>query len=163
MKLLKYLIVVLSLSTATVSAEQHAYQPNAKEITTVLDTFHEAAANADETTYFNLMAEDFIFLGTDASERWTKETFSAFVRPYFSKGVGWRYVPTQQNVSFVSDSVAYFDEILEHEKYGTCRGSGVLVRVNEQWHLSQYNLSIPMPNDLAKSLVDQIKTHQIKE
>jgi hypothetical protein len=43
----------------------------------VLDAFHDAASRADGALYFRLFAEDAVFIGTDASERWSvKETKS---------------------------------------------------------------------------------------
>ncbi|GLX87384.1 hypothetical protein tloyanaT_36370 [Thalassotalea loyana] len=133
------------------------------EAKNVLNQFHEAAATADTKAYFSLMHRDFIFLGTDATERWTKDSFASFVKPYFSRGIGWRYTPTQQNISQISEDVLFFDELLVHKSYGQCRGSGVLIKVGEQWLLSQYNLSIPLPNDIAKDIVKQVESYKKSE
>ena len=127
-------------------------------IDTVLNSFHQAAANAEAKAYFNMLSEDAIFLGTDASERWTKDEFKSFVVPYFSKGKGWLYTPTERHINMINEGqTAFFDELLFSESYGVCRGSGILVKTQQGWKISQYNLSIPMPNGLAKSLVGQIK------
>lgn len=142
-----------SFSTLAVNDKQ--------SITKVLNSFHQAAANAQAKPYFNLMSQDAIFLGTDASERWSKEEFKAFVMPYFSKGTGWLYTPTERNISLLEQGqVAFFDELLFSEVYGTCRGSGVLIKTAQGWKISQYNLSIPMPNGLAKALAKQIKSYE---
>ncbi len=150
----KVLIVIVLLGFQV----QFAATANDKKlITKTLNDFHQAAANAEAKPYFNLLTDDAIFLGTDASERWTKADFKAFVVPYFSKGRGWLYIPVQQNISILaSKEVAFFDELLHSATYGTCRGSGVLVKTEHGWKISQYNLSIPMPNGLAKALVKQI-------
>ena len=42
---------------------------------------------------------------------------------------------------------------------------GVLVKLGNDWKISQYALTFPIPNDLAKGMTDQIKafesrTHQ---
>lgn len=130
-----------------------------QSIAKVLNSFHQAAADAQAKPYFNLLSQDAVFLGTDASERWSKDEFKAFVVPYFSKGTGWLYTPTERNISLVKQGqVAFFDELLFSESYGTCRGSGVLIKTEQGWKISQYNLSIPMPNGLAKALVKQIKS-----
>jgi ketosteroid isomerase-like protein len=132
-----------------------------QSITKVLNSFHQAAADAQAKPYFNLMSQDAIFIGTDAKERWSKEEFKAFVIPYFSKGTGWLYTPTERNISLLEQGqVAFFDELLFSESYGTCRGSGVLIKTDQGWRISQYNLSIPMPNGLAKALVKQIKSYE---
>ncbi len=132
-----------------------------QSIAEVLNSFHQAAADAKAKPYFDLLSDDAIFLGTDASERWSKEQFKAFVVPYFSKGTGWLYTPTERNISLLkAERVAFFDELLFSESYGICRGSGVLINTKEGWKISQYNLSIPMPNGLAKALVKQIKSYE---
>ncbi|NQZ28585.1 MAG: nuclear transport factor 2 family protein [Colwellia sp.] len=132
-----------------------------QSITKVLNSFHQAAADAKAKPYFDLFSDDAIFLGTDASERWSKDEFKAFVVPYFSKGTGWLYTPTERNISLLkAGQVAFFDELLSSEIYGTCRGSGVLINTEQGWKISQYNLSIPMPNGLAKALVQQIKSFE---
>jgi hypothetical protein len=57
---------------------------NEKEkIDLLIDSWHLAAAKADYINYFAFMADNFIFMGTDPSERWNKEQFGAFCKPYF--------------------------------------------------------------------------------
>jgi ketosteroid isomerase-like protein len=126
-----------------------------------LDAFHQAAAQADGKTYLNLLTQDSIFLGTDASERWTKAEFTAFVEPYFKQGKGWTYRPTDRHVSlFNQGKMAFFDELLDNDKYGVCRGTGVLVKTDQGWKISQYNLSIPLHNAIPLDVVTQIKAVQ---
>lgn len=127
-------------------------------ISRTLDAFHQAASRADETTYFDLMSADFIFLGTDATERWDKAGFLAYAHPHFAQGKGWTFVPRDRHVVIEPDGdTAWFDELLDSASYGVCRGSGVLRRVNGEWKVAQYNLSIPIPNELAKEVVARIK------
>ena len=127
-------------------------------INKVLDQFHQAAANADAPVYLTSLTDDAIFLGTDASERWTKQQFTAFVLPYFNQGKGWVYVVKERNISLLNqNSVAFFDEILENSNYGYCRGSGVLVQTSQGWKISQYSLSLLVPNGVANKVVEQIK------
>lgn len=124
----------------------------------VLDALHEAASEADFDRYFALYADDAVFLGTDSTERWTIDEFKAYTRPRFANGGGWTYKPTQRHVSFTPDGhTAWFDELLFNASYGTCRGSGVLIQTDDGWKVSQYNLSIPIPNDLARSVVRSIR------
>jgi hypothetical protein len=51
--------------------------------------------------------------------------------------------------------------LLDSASYGECRGSGVLRQVGGDWKIAQYNLSIPIPNALAK-LLDNLSTHKPK-
>src|SRR5262245_72631 len=64
---------------------------DALNVETTLDALHKAAAKADEKAYFDLYAKSAVFLGTDATERWTLEEFKAFAHPYFAKGKAWTY------------------------------------------------------------------------
>jgi hypothetical protein len=46
---------------------------------------------------------------------------------------------------------------------GPCRGSGVLVKQDGAWKIAQYNLSVPIPNDLMKDFKARIEAHQKKQ
>ena len=132
--------------------------PPTVQVERVLDAFHRAAATADEERYFSLLADNAVFLGTDGSERWDKAAFRAFAHPYFAQGKAWTFTPRDRHVAFSADGhVAWFDEALDSESYGACRGSGVLERTGTTWKIAQYNLSIPIPNDLAKDFVARIR------
>jgi hypothetical protein len=125
----------------------------------VLDLMHDVAARADFDAYFACFAEDAVFLGTDATERWTMPEFKEYCRPYFAQGRGWSYVPRERHITMVvgSQNCAIFDELLVNAKYGTCRGSGVLVRRGKDWRVGQYNLSFPIPNDLAEDVTRRVR------
>jgi ketosteroid isomerase-like protein len=127
------------------------------KIDKVLNNLHEFAANADGDAYFDLYTDDAIFLGTDAGERWTKAQFKAYALPFFSQGKGWRYTPRERHIMLSPmGNMAWFDETLDSENYGTSRGTGVLVRSKAGWKISQYNLTFPIPNDLADEITAQI-------
>jgi len=130
----------------------------AHDVEMTLNRFHASASAADGGAYFSLFAPEGVFIGTDAGERWTVEEFKAFAAPYFSKGLGWTYVPRNRHVQLSPQGdVAWFDEILDSQSYGVCRGSGVLRKVGTQWLICQYHLTIPIPNDLAKAVVKLIR------
>lgn len=127
------------------------------EIDAVLDAFHTAAAEADEERYFAALANDAVFLGTAPGERWRGESLRTFVHSYFSRGKGWSYVPSARSVGIAADGrTAWFDETVENAAYGACRGSGVLLR-DDGWRIVQYNLTIPVPDELAPELVTKIR------
>lgn len=114
----------------------------------VLDAWHAAAARADEAAYFGLMAEDAVFLGTDATERWSKAAFRAYAHPHFAKGKAWRFRALRRVVLFSADGeLAWFDEDLATEKLGPARGSGVLRREQGGFRIVHYNLALTVPND----------------
>ena len=134
-------------------------QSRRAEIGRAIDAYHDAASTADLEAYIGLMAPGGVFLGTDATERWTRDEFRAFCEPYFAAGRGWTYVPTDRHID-VSGRVAWFDEILANEAYGTLRGSGVLSRHRGGWRIEQYNLTFLVPNGIAKEVVEQIRTFE---
>lgn len=234
--------------------------PDTAEVTKVLDAFHAAAAKADEKTYFDLFAPEGVFIGTDATERWTVAQFREYAKPIFAKGRGWVYKPRLQSrhVDFVivhgsgdapaapspaptasptpappantpgstppsstpaskpsapsgpsapaaptspptpsappspsapsapgspaspskpsmppaptpapapapgatpsSDAAfAWFDELLDSEKYGLCRGTGVMRKIGGEWKITQYHLTVPVPNELMEQVTRMIK------
>ncbi len=133
--------------------------PDATAVVAVLDGFHRAAASADAGAYFGVMSDDFVFVGTDATERWTRTEFEAFAKPYFDKGSAWTYTSTERHV-VVHGDVAWFDEKLLNAKYGETRGSGVLTRGEDGWQIAQYVLSFPIPNDLAASIAEKIHNNE---
>lgn len=152
-------LVAWAVWGTTARAEANAVEA----IGAVLDRFNAAAGAADFDGYFDCFAEDGVFLGTDATERWTLAEFKAFARPYFEAGRGWLYVPGERHVVVSSDGgYAWFDEALTSESYGACRGSGVMQRTADGWKVAQYHLTIPIPNDLAKQVVELIRAHEAK-
>ncbi|MHC4989369.1 MAG: nuclear transport factor 2 family protein [Planctomycetota bacterium] len=127
-------------------------------IASVLDALHDAASRADGARYFALFAPGAVFFGTDATERWTIEEFRSYAQARFDAGQGWTYAVTERHVT-VGDRrrTAWFDEMLHNEKYGVCRGTGVLVKAGGEWRIAQYHLTIPVPNDLASEVVRMIR------
>ncbi|MCI0572393.1 MAG: nuclear transport factor 2 family protein [Myxococcaceae bacterium] len=129
-------------------------------VNAVLDDWHRAAAAADEPRYFGHFTADAVFLGTDGTERWTRDEFRTWSHPYFARGKAWSFTPRNRRVTFSPDgTVAWFDEALDTANMGPCRGSGVLVREGDAWRIAQYNLSVPIPNALVKDFVARIAKH----
>lgn len=122
-----------------------------------LDALHRAAATADEDVYFDLFTDDAIFLGTDATERWTVAQFRDYAWEYFTtRESAWVYEPVERWLR-EADGVMLFEERLVNAKYGECRGTGALVREGGRWRIAQYNLTVPIPNDLLQGVADQIR------
>ena len=126
-------------------------------VAVVLDDWHKAASTADEERYFGHLTADAVFMGTDVTERWVGKAFREFAHPHFASGKGWTFVPRSRNVMLHRD-VAWFDEVLDSASYGECRGTGVLRKVKGGWKIVHYNLTIPIPNDLAKGIVWLIRS-----
>jgi len=135
-------------SAATAASEQ--------QIHAVLQELHRQASNANFAAYFDLYTDNAVFLGTDKSEYWPIKDFRAYAKPHFDKGNGWTYVSTERKVH-VFENTAWFEERLQHERYGEVRGTGVLILSDGQWKVAQYNLSLPVPNALFGDVVDDIR------
>ena len=132
-------------------------QTPAAQVAAVLDDWHHAAAAADEARYFGHFAANGVFMGTDATERWTVSEFRDWAKPYFQSKKAWNFKPRNRQIAFSADGgTAWFDEMLDTPNLGACRGSGVLVRQSGEWKIAQYNLSIAVPNSIADALVKQI-------
>ena len=156
-------IVGGALCTSAAPTEPRLGVDDSKSMAATLDAFHAAASKADFNGYFALFAPDGVFLGTDATERWTVEEFKAYAKPHFDQGTGWTYTPIKDKrfITIADDGrTAWFDELLSNEKYGTCRGSGVLRKIGDDWRIAQYNLSFMIPNDVAKDVVALIRSKQ---
>tara|TARA_R110002051_G_scaffold70772_1_gene127520 strand:- start:78993 stop:79370 length:378 start_codon:yes stop_codon:yes gene_type:complete len=95
-----------------------------------LDEWHAAAGSADFKTYFDLMTNDAVFIGTDATENWQRQEFMDYAKPHFDKGKAWNFTAVERNI-YVGDSTnfVWFDELLDTQMK-ICRGSGVLKKVN---------------------------------
>ncbi|HJV90666.1 MAG TPA: nuclear transport factor 2 family protein [Holophagaceae bacterium] len=148
----------LFLPCLVMSAALAAQDP--KPVHTVLDDWHRAAAQADEARYFGCMAEDAVFMGTDATERWVKKDFQVWSHPFFAKGKAWRFKAIRRAVAFSPDGrTAWFDEDLDTPNMGPCRGTGVLSLQGDRWMIRHYNLTVPIPNALMNEVKGRIETH----
>ena len=156
------LLLVAVLMFGAGCSPKSIHSTNEKEnIASVLDDWHRAATRAEYDTYFNHMKHDAIFMGTDASEYWTKEEFKRFSKPYFTRGKAWNFTPVSRNI-YLSESkqTAWFDEKLDTPNLGPARGSGVLIFRDTTWLIAHYNLSIPIPNAIVDTVVQQIAAEQ---
>lgn len=132
-------------------------QSNKKQIADMLDSFNVAAARADYDGYFRYFTEDAVFIGTDANENWDKKAFMVWAKKYFDKKTTWNFSSIQRHIYFGKYAdIAWFDELLSTQMK-ICRGSGVVVKQNNEWKVQQYVLSMTIPNDLSDSIV-KLKT-----
>ena len=126
-------------------AELQAAKAN---VAAMIDDWHDAAAKADEERYFAHLHDESVFLGTDETERWSKNAFRDYARPHFAKGAAWSFRSKRRDiVVHPRGDLAHFDEDLETRGLGPARGSGVAVRDGDKWLLLKYNLAITVPND----------------
>lgn len=111
-----------------------------------MDDWHAQASEAD-ITYFDKIAKDGIYIGTDATELWTKDEFYIWAKKYFDQGKAWSFTTIDRNIYFSDDKqYAWFDELL-NTGMGVCRASGVLQRFGSGWQIKHYHLSVAIPNE----------------
>lgn len=148
--LFAFLLLMLSLSGAPAQTKS---ENEKTAIGTMLDGFNAAAAKADFNTYFNYFADESTFIGTDATEVWDKKAFMIWAKPYFDKKSTWNFTALKRNIYFSKDGkLAWFDELLDTQMK-ICRGSGVVEKINGQWKIRQYVLSMTVPNEVVDQVV----------
>jgi len=152
---MKYIAILIALLPAcSHEPPPHTAAPidsaaNRHAIGRMLDDWHQAASQADAKRYFAHFADDAVFLGTDASERWTLDEFRAFAMPHFNKKKAWSFRARRRDVTLAGKRLAWFDEDLITPNLGPARGSGVVRRGDSPtgWRIAQYNLTITLPNE----------------
>lgn len=158
MKKLAFLFLTLAMfnsckqeKTKTATANKETITA---EINTLINNWHLAAADANFDDYFSKMDSLSVFIGTDATENWKKEDFAAFSKPYFDKGKAWDFKTLERNV-YMNDTgnFVWFDELL-NTWMGTCRGSGVLEKKDQNWVIKHYVLSVEIPNEDIQKVIE---------
>ena len=140
--------------TLVLGACQNKTNTNPKDINTLLDNWHLAATNANLDAYFSAFDDKAIYIGTDASERWTKSEFFNFCEPYFKKGKAWDFKAYDRKIYFSENGkTAWFNELL-NTWMGTCRASGVLIFKNNSWKISHYQLSVTVKNEKMNQFLE---------
>ena len=116
-------------------------------IDSLINLWHHAAAIADEDAFFGFMTKEAVYIGTDATERWLRDELAEWSKKYFERSTAWAFTPISRNITFgPAKNIAWFDELLD-TWMGTCRSTGVVQKVDGQWKLVHYQLSLTLPND----------------
>ena len=125
-----------------------------EELNVLVDNWHEAASNAKFNSYFDVLSDNFIFLGTAPGERWTKKEFQNFSKPYFEKGKAWDFKSSNRIWNFSKDGkTAWFDEDLATWMQG-CRGSGICMKIKGSWLIVYYNLTVLIENEKINEFIE---------
>ena len=151
-KSILYILTLIILNSCAVKKEL-SQETEKLKINSILDKWHKDAAETNFDSYFDAIADDGIFIGTDATENWNKKEFMAFSKPFFDKGKAWDFTSLERNIYFSTDGkTAWFDELL-NTQMKICRGSGILVRINDDWKIKHYVLSMTIPNDKTNEVI----------
>lgn len=154
------LLLIIACAKEQKSTVNLTNEQDKEIICNVIDTWHKNAAEGNYEAYFNSMTSSSVFIGTDASENWAVSEFKEFSKPHFADGLAWDFKAINRNVYLAVDNkTAWFDELL-NTWMGVCRGSGVLVKENDQWKIQHYVLSVTVPND---NVLEVIKINKEKD
>lgn len=130
-----------------------------RQINAFVDGWHDDAAQA-RMIYFDKIAADGVYIGTDRSELWSRDEFKTWSKKYFEAGKAWSFTATRRNVYATADgTLIWFDELLDTPNMGHCMASGVIRKTSKGFEIVHYQLSLAVPNPLMKSIKDLIAAH----
>ena len=160
-------LIVLATSVACTSAPE-ATEPAAvpdetfrARVNAFVDEWHQDAAHA-RPAFFDKIAADGIYIGTDKTERWTREAFREWAKPAFARPTAWAFTPLHRNIRFTPDrQVVWFDEQVR-SSMGILQASGVVRATADRFEIVHYQLSIAVPNDVIPQVTGAIKAFESK-
>jgi len=161
---MKQLLVVLAFFLMSYGAAAQSADADAafrRQINIFMDQWHKDAANADPV-YFDKMAPNGIYIGTDKTEIWTRDQFQAWAKPFFDRKKAWAFTTIKRNVYFSQDkNYAWFDEQL-NTQMGICQASGVIRRTATGFEIEHYQLSLAVPNPLMDQFTKAVREFEAK-
>lgn len=151
----------LSLSLGVSGAAHAATDATlTREVNAFVDGWHDDAANT-RMAYFDKIARDGVYIGTDRTELWTRDEFKAWSKKYFDAKSAWTFKATRRNVYASADkSLIWFDELLDTKNMGPAMASGVLRKTKAGFEIVHYQLSLAVPNAVNDQVVGIIKAHK---
>jgi hypothetical protein len=127
-----------------------------QQVNAFIDEGHDAAAHA-RPAYFDRIARDGGYIGTDKTELWHRDAFKAWARRYFERKPAWTVKPIRRNVYLSADkSIIWFDE-LPDTQMGVCQASGVVHRTATGFEIEHYQRSIAIPNKVSGKVSATVK------
>lgn len=159
---MKSLILACCLFVASL-AHAAVDPPLAQQVNAFVDGWHDDAAHA-RMRYFDKMAADGVYIGTDRTELWQRDAFREWGRKYFEgKQAAWIFHPTRRNVHATPDgALIWFDELLDTENMGHCMASGVIRKTATGFEIVHYQLSLAVPNEAAKQVIEVVKAAEAR-
>ena len=156
---MKRLLLACALMLCALVA--HADPVLIKKVNAFVDRWHSDAAHA-RPAYFDKIAKDGIYIGTDKGERWRRDEFKAWAKPHFKRKSAWAFKAIRRNVYFSDDqAIIWFDELLETQM-GVCQASGVMRRKGGSFEIVHYQLSMAVPNEVGSQVTRLIRDFEEK-
>ena len=132
-----------------------------KQISAFIDEWHDDAAHA-RMAYFDKIAPNGIYIGTDKTELWTREQFKAWAKRAFDRKSAWSFRATKRNIYMSADKkFIWFDELLDTQM-GPCQASGVMRKTDKGFEIEHYQLSIAVPNEVADKVTKLVKEFEAR-
>ena len=130
-------------------------------VNTFVDAWHDDAAHA-RPAYFDKIASDGIYIGTDKTERWTRDAFREWAKPAFARPVAWAFTTLHRHVRFSPDrTFIWFDEQVR-SSMGILQASGIVRPAAGGFEIVHYQLSIAVPNEVIPQVTTAIKAFESK-
>ncbi|GAB3377720.1 nuclear transport factor 2 family protein [Massilia agri] len=131
-----------------------------RQVNAFVDEWHDDAANA-RMAYFDKIARDGIYIGTDRTELWGRDAFKTWAKKYFDRKAAWSFKATRRNVYASADkSLIWFDELLDTPNMGHCMASGVIRKTAKGFEIVHYQLSVAVPNEVVDQVTKTIRDHE---
>lgn len=167
--MLKRFFKILTLSSVMAFAvpPSSAFAPDdvasiTAKVAQFIDEWHDDAAHA-RLQYFDKMAKDGVYIGTDKTERWTRDEFKVWAKRFFERPSAWAFKSFNRHISMSEDrKFIWFDEQLQTQM-GICQASGVIEQTAKGFEIRHYQLSLTVPNDLTDYLAAGVKKLEEKQ
>lgn len=159
---MRYLLPAIALIFSSCTTHDLQVSIRKTEAEEMLNAWHKAASTGSFDQYFaHFEDSSSIFMGTDRTERWTRDEFAEWSRPHFADGKAWEFHSFNRFINLDEDmNMAWFDEEIKNSRNYNLRGSGVLKYKDGNWKIAHYVLSIPVPNSLYDELMQEIQIHE---
>jgi hypothetical protein len=161
---MKRLLLAVCLFVASFAASAQQADPAlVRAVNAFVDSWHDDAAHA-RLAYFDKMAPDGVYIGTDKHELWHRDEFKAWAKKFFDRGSAWSFKAVRRKVYASPDgSFIWFDEILDTPNMGPCMASGVIRKTGKGFEILHYQLSFAIPNELAGQVTKQVAAFESKD
>jgi hypothetical protein len=161
---MKRVLIALCLFVASFAASAQQADPAlTRAVNAFVDGWHDDAAHA-RLAYFDKMAPDGVYIGTDKHELWHRDEFKAWAKKFFDRGSAWSFTAVRRNVYASPDGgFIWFDEILDTPNMGPCMASGVIRKTGKGFEILHYQLSFAIPNELAGQVTKLVHDAESKQ
>jgi hypothetical protein len=161
MTMKRLILACCLLLSCLVALAQDADAGLRQQVNAFVDEWHDDAAHA-RMAYFDKIASDGVYIGTDKTELWRRDEFKAWARRFFERKSAWSFKAIKRNVYLAGDrQVIWFDELLDTQM-GVCQASGVLRKTAGGFEILHYQLSIAVPNGVAPDVTKTIRQFEAK-